>query len=136
MLKEYVSSLPKENVFSGLEVAVTPHWMWGGIGFVFSRDVVERMVANKVYLRTDLMEDMALSYLADYLDIPYTQGHGCSIEKKPDGWLLMGYGTDSLEFKDFSEVKKIKGQYFYRVKQDLRRHEDVYIMNELFKALA
>lgn len=134
-LKDYIQSLPKQNVFSGLQVIATPTWMWGGIGFVFSRDVVEKFVQNKVYMRDDLMEDMSISYLANYLEIPYTQGRGCSIEKKKNGWMAMCYGTDSLEFTDFDDIKKIKGQYFYRVKQDQNRTMDLYIMNELFKAL-
>jgi hypothetical protein len=135
-LRDFVETLPTENVFCGLEVTATPHWMWGGIGYIFSRDVVERLVANKVYMRDDLMEDMTLSYLANYLDIPYTQGRGASIEDKKDGkWMAMCYGTDSLEFTDFADVKKIKGQYFYRVKQDQNRGMDLHIMKELFKAL-
>jgi hypothetical protein len=130
-----VNILPSENVFSGLKVEDKKPWLWGGCGYVFSKDVVYKIVGNKKLLDVKKMEDMAISHLASDLDIPYTQGIGCSIDRLKDKWRCTCYGTESFEFYDFHEVAKNKNQYFYRVKQDLKRDVDEYVMKQLFKAL-
>lgn len=134
-LKEYVESLPNENVFAGVQIDATPIWCWGGTGFLFSRDVVQKLVGNKSLFKEGLMEDMGISYIANELGIPFMPGRGCSIDKQKTGWLCLCYGTESFTFDDFSEVTKSKGQYFFRCKNDGDRNVDEIVMRELFKYL-
>lgn len=134
-LRKYVDTLPDTDVVSGLQVLDTPSWLWGGCGFVLSKDVVQKIVANKDGWDHSKMEDMALSMISTALGIPFTQGRGCSIDKKSDGiWSCTSYGTPGFDFGDFAAMKKAK-QYFIRVKQDGARDVDEMIMNELFKHL-
>lgn len=135
-LINYVQTLPNENVFSCLKVDTTPVWGWGGCGFVLSRDVVEKIVINKHLLDVTLMEDMALSYIINELNIPYTQGKGCSIDKVGNGWLCLMYGHGtSFEFTSFEDIIKAKGQYFFRVKNDGDRRIDEIVMHNIFNYL-
>ena len=135
-LLKYVQMLPNENIFATLKVTADPVWGWGGIGFVLSRDVVQKIVDNKEHWDHRHMEDMSLSYLVNKLGIPYTNGRGCSIDNMGDCWRCMMYGHgESFEFTDFGDIVKSKGQYFYRVKQDKDRSVDGKIMHELFKYL-
>lgn len=134
-LVRYVDSLSNENVFSGLMVEDKRPWLWGGCGYVMSKDVVKKLVENKARLDVRKMEDMGISHLASDLEIPYMQGFGCSIDRLQSKWRCTCYGTESFEFDEFHEVAKSEGQYFYRVKQDLDRSKDELIMRELLKAL-
>lgn len=134
-LRKYVDSLPDNDVISGLQVLGDPVWLWGGCGFVLSKDVVQKIVANKHGWDHTKMEDMALSMICSALQIPFTQGRGCSIDKKSEGvWSCTSYGTPGFDFENFEEMKKA-GQYFIRCKQDGARHVDEIIMKELFKHL-
>lgn len=136
-LKEYVELLPTQNVFAGLKVIDNPCWLWGGIGLILSRDIVQKLVDGKGKLLRTQMEDKAISYLANELGIPFTQGRGCSIDKIGEGamWQCTCYGTESFIFDNFYDVTKSAGQYFYRVKNDSDRNVDEYVMRELFKHL-
>lgn len=140
-LLKYVQDLPIENVFAGVEIKAgeqgyKENWLWGGGMFLISKDVFQKIVANKNEWRHDLMEDVAMSFLVNKLQIPFTEGNSCSIDKMPDGWRLISYGTnkESISFTDFADVKRLN-HFFYRVKQDQKRYLDEYIMRELFKVL-
>lgn len=139
-LINYVQQLPEENVLAGLEVKDTPqNWLWGGCGILMSKDIVQKIVDNKKHWDHSVMEDKGISYLANKLGLPYTNGMGCSIDNMGENWRCMVYGGgESFEFTDFSDVKKAQqeGQFFYRVKQDGQRDIDEYIMKQLFKHLA
>lgn len=134
----YVQSLPSENVFAGLVVEVPPgqeSWCWGP-QITLSRDVVEKMVANKQHLDETLMEDVSVSHLFNRLNIPYTSGKMASIDKMEDGWRLISYRDgDSYVFNSFSEIKKEQGHFYYRCKQDYDRDKDRYVMEQLFRYL-
>lgn len=133
-LLNYVQTLPKENVFAGAKVVAERSWIWGGTGFIFSRDVVEKLVANKHLLESGLMEDMALSYVFNTFGIPYTDGCACTIDNLGDRWRCMQYGKgENFEFTEWGDIIKSEGHYYYRVKQDLKRDVDEMIMKELFK---
>lgn len=135
-LVKYIQDLPCENVFAGIGVDANPKWMWGGTGYVLSKDVVRKIVDNKKYFRYDLMEDMGLSYMINDLSIPYTEGRGCSIDNLGNVWRLMVYGGgNSFEFTDFADLKKLENQFFFRCKQDQKRWVDKFLMEELFKIL-
>lgn len=137
-LVDYVEELPANNVFAGPRVTQSPEWIWGGLGFILSRDVVENVVANKELWDHSLMEDVALSYLVTKLGIPYTDGAGCSIDQFGESWLCLSYGdrrSKSFSFKDFADVKEKSNQFFYRTKQDGNREMDEFIMRNLYSHL-
>lgn len=136
-LIEYVQTLPDSNVFAGGIVTASeenPAWMWGGLQYVISKDVIEKIVDNKVYFDHTKMEDVAMSKLVTKIGVPYTSGKGCSIDKVDDGWQLTGYGTDSFQFNSFSQITNC-GHHFYRVKQDYDRLMDKFVMEQLQKYL-
>jgi hypothetical protein len=137
-LAGYINELPDKNVFAGPLVDQTPKWLWGGLGFIFSRDVVQKIVEGREKWDHRKMEDTAVSALAIELGIPFTHGAGCSIDKYGNSWLCLSYGptrSKSFTFTDFSEVPKNSNQFYYRVKQDYDRKQDKYIMEQLFKHL-
>jgi hypothetical protein len=81
------------------------------------------------------MDDLSISkWVKDVgFDWDY-KGRACSINRKGKGWFCIWYSEGkqgAFEFSHFSEMRNADGQYFIRVKQDLRRHEDVQIMKEL-----
>jgi hypothetical protein len=136
-LIKYIQTLPDENVFSGLEVGASEYnerWMWGP-QFILSKDLIQLMVDNKGLWDHSIMDDVATSYLLNKFNVPYTPGRACSIEKKAEGWTCLCYGSESIEFTNFSDLNKLDNQFFFRVKQDLNRGLDEIIMNHLFKAL-
>jgi hypothetical protein len=132
-LIKHVQTLPKYKLFSGLIVNSTPPWVWGGGNYIISRDVIEEIVDHKYLWDHKIMEDMAASYVVSKLNIPFTPGKACSIEKRPTGWFCLCYGGESKEFTDFKDLKV--DQYFFRVKQDGRRDNEDYIMKELYQNL-
>jgi hypothetical protein len=134
-LKKYCETLPKEKVFAGLTVTATPKWMWGGGQFIFSRDIIEEIVSNRLSWDHTVMEDRAVSYLLDNLNITFTAGRACSIEKKTANWYCLCYGEDSIEFTDFADMNKLKNQFFIRCKQDGKRETEEYIMKQLYQNL-
>lgn len=135
----HVQTLPDKNVFECLTVAADngkEKWSWGGGQFILSKDVIQLILDNRHNWDHSKMEDMALGYLMNYLNVPYKDGKACSIDKLDNGkWRCMSYGSESFEFNDFSEVAEKSKNYFYRVKQDYDRNMDEYVMNELFKYL-
>lgn len=139
LLRDYVQTLPDAGLFCGVMYgAAKPEdsFLWGGAHFVMSRDVVKAFVDNAAAWDHHVMEDVAMSRLAQRLGIPFdTRGRAASINKKGDGWLCLCYNgkNGGFEFKDFAEMKKLDDQHFIRVKQDLQRHLDVMIMQELHK---
>lgn len=133
-LVKYVDTLPTKDVFAGVIVAAEPRWMFGGLNFVISKDVIEKIVEHKNEWDHGKMEDVSMSQLVDKIGIPFTNGTACSIDKQESDWLCLSYNADSVRFNDFSELKNT-GHHYYRVKQDYDRAQDEYVMNELFKAL-
>lgn len=138
-LIKYIQTLPEEDVFAGLKVDASEYqqqWNWG-VQFVFSKDVIQKLVDNKVHLDETLMEDVGISYLANRLKIPYTAGRNCTIDKMSgDKWRAMTYGVgESFEFSDWADIKKSEGQCFFRCKHDPDRDVDKFVMEKLFENL-
>ncbi len=133
-LIKYIQILPEKEIFQGGIVEHTPKWMWGGLQFIISRDVIQRVVDNENKFQHNLVEDVALSYLITELGIPYTSGKGCSIDRDGENWRLVGYGGESYTFNNFKSIRD-NGNFFYRVKQDGDRKQDEYLMKELYKIL-
>ena len=137
-LVEHVQTLPKLEVLKGLVTSGEPgvRFLWGGGQFIFSRDVVEKMVANKDIWRNDLMEDVAISRMAEAIGVSLDQGAMvCSINQNDsDEYLCLCYGgSDNFTFRDFSDMRRAEGHFFFRLKQDHNRSLDLAMMRELHK---
>lgn len=136
-LYEYCKTLPTQKVFAGAEATSQNgfQYIWGGVGFLISKDVVERIVANKDRWNHSYMEDEAMSLVVSICGVPFSSfNRACSIDKQADGWKCISYCGKSTDFTDFSVLKEL-GHAFYRVKNDADRNVDEYVMQELFKAL-
>lgn len=137
VLLEYVQTLPDTKLFRGVKTlhAGKPY-LWGGAHFLMSRDVIKKFVENGEQWDHREMEDVAMSRLAEQLEIPLDgEGMACSINERPSDWLCIAYGEPGFEFSNFAEFKaKVGKQFFIRVKQDMKRDRDIWIMRELWKA--
>ena len=134
-LIKFVQTLPDKDLFMCAEVVDTPHWGWGGYQFIYSKDVIQKVVDNKQFWNHGVMEDKSVSMLIDRIGIPYTQiKKSCSINKQDNGWLAISCENINFSFENFEDVKQY-GNIFYRVKTDSDRNIDEFIMNELFKCL-
>lgn len=137
-LLEYAQSLPDKGLFRGIGVigqSGEVEWLWGGMQYIISRDVVELILQHQIMWAHAFMEDVAMSKLVKYTGTPLdTSGRCCSIDPKAGHWVCLGYEDNkivSFEFSDFSEMKKAENQHFIRVKQDGNRFKDVEIMKSL-----
>lgn len=76
VLRQYVSSLPKQRVFGGSPVAFGATTFMSGASTIFSRDVIKGIVENERVLSLAVYEDVAISMLihklglADNFDFP------------------------------------------------------------------
>lgn len=135
-LIEYVQNLPETDLFAG-SVADSANgfkYIWGGTGFVISKDVVRRIVDNKLQWQHKYMEDESMSLLVNWLSIPFSSGYAGAIDNMGDHWRCISYGGESITFDDFADLKPLN-HHFYRVKQDGKRWVDEFIMKELFRVL-
>ena len=134
-LVKFCETLPATNVLCGIETGGPDSFIWGGGHFLFSRDVIERMVAIKDKWNRNVMDDQSLSLMAKELGVPVTPGVTATINMNPDNYLCLTYNAgENFEFTNFENIgEKLNPHFFVRVKQDLRRHEDVRIMRELHK---
>jgi hypothetical protein len=136
-LVEYCQSLPDKGLFQGVKYArpdPKEEFLWGGGQFIISRDVIEEIVTNGARWNHKVMEDQAMSWIVRDLGIPWNMdGHACLINKMPEGWLILPYGSggEGGEFKRLADVPERMFQNFIRVKQDLHRDQDIAIMKEL-----
>lgn len=135
-LVKFCHTLPKHKVLCGIMTEGDKPFIWGGAHYIFSRDVIQKMVDNKDKWNPYVMEDQSITLLAWQLGIPVSQGHSATINLLPDNtYLCLVYGRgENYTFRDFSEIKD-DGHFFFRVKQDQRRSEDIRIMHELHKHL-
>ncbi len=133
VLLDYIQDFPDNNVFAGIEVAATPKWVVGW-SYIISKDIIEKIVENKDKIRHDITDDLALSYLMNDLQVPYSKLRMCSIDKREEGWALISYGGESFGFTDFKDCNK-SNMPIYRIKQDHDRRQDKYVMQQLFNNL-
>lgn len=137
-LIEYIQGLPDENVANGL-VVTSGHqydfnWCWG-CHYILSKDVVKRLVEIKDRIDVTLMDDVGLSKMLHELNVPLSDIRSCTIDKINDGWRFLCYGSASMEFEDWTDVKKLDNQFLFRCKQDNARWADKMIMEKLFENL-
>lgn len=138
VLIKYIQDLPNENLIAGIETDSQNlfRYLWGGMQYVISRDVVKKVCEKSDKWNHKFMEDESLSLLVKELNIPFYEGKGCSINKQDNNWLMLTYPNPegNKEFVAFNEIKYC-GEHFYRVKCDADRGVDALVMNELFKTL-
>lgn len=133
-LVDFCEWLPKDNVLYGVMSDTQPKYLWGGCQYVISRDVIEKLVANKDKWNRHIMEDNSISFLADRLGVPLeSKGRCASINLCPDGsYLCLTYNHgNSFVFTDWQDIKKAEGHCFFRVKHDPDRSIDVKVMRLL-----
>lgn len=135
-LIEYVQNLPHLGLFQGVGTRDLHgrDYLWGGTQFLISRDVVRGMVDNASKWNHGEMEDVAMSLLCQAMGIPLNmEGRACSINKRPDDWLCIGYGIPGFEFKTFDEFAAWNQHHFIRVKQEGDRPGDIRVMRALHR---
>lgn len=129
-LLDHVQTLPATGLIRGICSAPTPAcgvnrpFMWGGGQFIISRDVIEAFVRKKDHWRHDVMEDVAMSELAQDLGFSLDcNGLVCSINRTSDGDRLITYNGPE------------DAQFFFRCKYDPDRNVDADIMRSLKQTL-
>ena len=135
-LIEYVQTLPDTDLVAGsvAESANGFQYIWGGTGFVISRDVVQKIIDNKLHWQHKYMEDESISLLVNWLSVSFSAGKAGAIDNMGDHWRCISYGGESITFSNFEDLKPL-GHHFYRVKQDGKRWVDEFIMKELKRVL-
>lgn len=140
-LLEYVQGLPDRNLFRGILAPKSDgtSYLWGGLQFIFSRDVVQSMVDRWDFRSQLEIEDIGLSLLASRIGIPL-DGNGRSIVIARDNskWKAIFYDEGSqgaFLFDNFSELSdKASRHHFFRLRQfpeNPAMTENV--MHEMFK---
>lgn len=133
-LLEFCQTLPDTRaVVGGVEVGTVPRWMWGGLQYIFSRDVVQAIVDNGDMWDHGKMEDVAMSHLVFGLgyDVVGRLGSG-AIDVVDGRWRFVSCSSmPSFMFDDVAEIKDKADIHFIRVKQDQKRHLDSWLMREL-----
>lgn len=134
-LINHIQELPEKNLFEG-PVTVSQNnidFIWGGTGWLFSKDVVQKIVDNKQLWNDTFMEDESLGLIATALKIPLTNGYTGAIDNMGDHWRCITYGEgESITFTDFKDLIPLK-HHFYRIKVDGKRHEEEAISQTMFK---
>jgi hypothetical protein len=125
-LLEHVQALPTRGLVRGICSPPTPacgvnrRFMWGGGQFILSRDVVEAFVRKQDHWRHDVMEDVAMSELAQDLGFSLDcDGLVATVHRDGDKRELLCYNGGEDE------------QFFFRVKYDPDRSVDALTMREL-----
>lgn len=138
-LVEHLKTIPRTNVLYGLLTEGGPgkQILWGGGHYIMSRDVIASIVERKANWPLGVMEDQAITRMGELLDIPMGNGVTATINVRTDGsYNCMCYGkAESFDFKDFADIRKAEGQFFFRVKHDPDRSVDLKIMRELKRCL-
>ncbi len=135
-LVRHIETLPTSGVMQGLvTTGFTPNFMWGGGQYIFSRDVIEKMIENRHKWRDTLQDDEAISRLAVESGVAMDgSGKLATIDSTPgsDEFRCLCYGGgENFTFTDFADIGKAGDHHFFRVKQDHDRSIDVKIMHAL-----
>lgn len=115
-------------------------FLWGP-GFMLSRDVVQKLVANQAYWDHTLTDDNAISRLLTQLEIPLdNRGSMASVAKSERGYEFVYYengvsGGASMQSLDTLR-EQLPGQFCFRVKCDADRSQDLRLMRELQEVFA
>ena len=133
-LLDFCQELPETGVVvGGVVTGLDPPWMWGGLQYIFSRDVVRAIVDNGHKWDHTKMEDVAMSRLVFDLGYEVHDRLGSGTIDVVDGrWrFLSNSPLPSFMFDDVAEVREKANAHFIRVKQDGEREKDKWLMREL-----
>lgn len=150
-LLEYVQNRSAENLCLGLSTPMQEihkdkygldKYMWGGSGYLLSRDVVQKIVDNSDIWDHALMEDMAMSIVLNRCGVPFiSTGRFCAVHPNESGYNIITYdnglngGAQISDLAEFNTHNDLKNQFAFRLKQDGKRELDIILMNELYKKL-
>lgn len=133
-LVQFCETIPTTNSIYG----VLSEWgmMWGGCHYIFSRDVVEKMVVNKDKWNHKVMDDESITALLNA--VGYTlesKGWCASINLQPNGeHLCLTYNHgENFTFNDWADVKKLDDHFFVRCKYDPDRTQDLMTFRKLYE---
>ncbi len=124
------------NVIFGVLTGGENNFLWGGCQYIFSRDVIERMVANKDKWNHKVMDDNSISLLAKEIGVPLASNGWCaSINLHPGGeHLCLTYNHgESFTFTNWEDVNKLGCHFFVRCKHDPDRTQDLMVFRKLFE---
>lgn len=135
-LVKYCETQPTEGVMQGLMTGGDQPFLWGGGHYLFSRDVIEKFVEQKDHWNLNVMEDNSMTNMANLLGIPITPGKSatiCLTDWRIDGpKLCLCYNlAETFEFVDWADIHKAYPNFYFRCKQDLKRHLDLEIFRKL-----
>lgn len=145
-LSRYAQFQDKEELALGVLAPTTYadekfDFMWGGSGYLISRDVIEKIVLNRMKWNNLMMEDVALTDLLNKIGVkPLGHGSACSMDKRDGRYTFIAYsrgaggGATLTDLNDINTNEVLKNQFCIRVKCDHDRTQDVILMNELFLA--
>ena len=131
-LVKFLEDKPTENTLWGAMTLGDKPFLWGGCHYIFTRDVIENMVKNKEKWNHWVMDDQSITQLAEILEVQILPAHSATINMMNSHYTVDCYGHgDNFAFSDWDDINKAADHFFFRCKQDLRRHEDVRIFHEL-----
>ncbi len=135
-LVKFCETLSRENAVYGILTGPPNNFLWGGCQYIFSRDVIEKMVANKDNWNNNVMDDSSISLLVQDCGIPLESNGWCaSINLNPSGehlCLTYNHGK-SFTFTDWADVNKLGDHFFVRCKYDPDRTQDLMVFRKLFE---
>ena len=138
-LVDYCQNIPTENLALGLCTEGGKGFMWGGGGYIFSHDVIEKIVDNRSKWDHSVMEDVGVSKLCVDIGIPLTsKGVACSVDKNMNGYEFICYNNSKgggCTVQDLAEMKthpELVDQFCIRVKCDRNRAMDLILMDEFY----
>ncbi len=131
-LVKFCETIPTTGSIYG----VLSEWgmMWGGCHYIFSRDVVEKMVANKDKWNHKVMDDESITSLLNEIGYKLeSKGWCASINLQPNGeHLCLTYNHgESFTFTDWEDVNKLEGHFLVRCKYDPDRTQDLMTFRKL-----
>lgn len=126
---------PYGNAVYGIKTGGDKPFLWGGAHYIFSRDVIEKMVAYRRKWNRNIMDDNSLTEMVDMLHVDVWGGHSATINFQPDGsYLTLVYGHgENYTTNNLEDMSKLDGHFFVRCKHDPDRTVDLRIMRELHK---
>lgn len=145
LVHEFIQDLPDENLYMGVGAPYMYQeqeffFAWGPC-YVLSRDVVEDIVKNKNMWNHGMMDDVALGWLMNDLDVTLNnKGSLASIDiaqySNPERYFVISYNCGGIggQFDSIADIAKLKLP-FIRVKTDWDRSKDLELMNSLFKEI-
>ncbi len=135
-LVDFLQGSERENVILGVLTGGEESFLWGGCHYIFSRDVVEQMVAYRRKWNHKVMDDESITKLLVQIGYKLESNGWCaSINLHPGGeHLCLTYNHgESFTFTDWVDVNQLDGHFFVRCKYDPDRTQDLMTFRKLFE---